>query len=124
MIKFVNNAAKPFSEGTKLAINKFLCKDNQAKRPDEKLVCCPSIPINVDEKGNIKLVLNASGHENIEYLPKECGLIDDEQKIIGGKSAPPLKYSWMALMIYNRGEFLVLKKSSNSSAVAHIRIEF
>ncbi|XP_018568472.1 serine protease easter-like [Anoplophora glabripennis] len=104
IIDFLARAPKPLSEPVKKKLNSYTCsyEANTVK------VCCPDTPIKIDDKIPPESLQNTepqppdvSNHRNYNLLPKDCGYIPSDQKIINGQNASLNEFPWMALLSYN-----------------------
>ncbi|KAJ8925738.1 hypothetical protein NQ315_009586 [Exocentrus adspersus] len=108
MIDFLNNAPKPFSKELSKLLNQYVCayRDNALFTE----ICCPSEPINIMGGGrgfpetSTPPPPDVLTHENLKLLPEECGLIDTDYKIRGGKAAHLREFPWMAVLAYQTND--------------------
>ncbi|KAJ8925737.1 hypothetical protein NQ315_009585 [Exocentrus adspersus] len=110
MVEFLNNAPKPFPSKVVKAFNQFVCQ--YGKEITDTLICCPSQSIKINEEINLvgppPTPPSVENHENLKYLPEECGLMESpNDKITGGENATLKEFPWMALLLYRKGERLV-----------------
>ncbi|KAJ8925736.1 hypothetical protein NQ315_009584 [Exocentrus adspersus] len=90
--------------------NQFVCQ--YGKDIIDTSICCPSQAIKVDEEDNVvgppPTPSSVENHENLKYLPEECGLIESPgNKIAGGENATLNEFPWMAMLLYGKGDKLV-----------------
>lgn len=68
-------------------------------------VCCPPKPIHFDNDQKPAFP-DVSRHRNIDLLPKNCGYINYDDKIVNGNKTGLFEFPWMALLSYQTSMYL------------------
>ncbi|KAJ8925740.1 hypothetical protein NQ315_009588 [Exocentrus adspersus] len=103
IISFLSNSPKPLSQKTIKRLNSYTC----SFEANTVNVCCPSSPIKTDDGENLQTNAglpgppDVSNHRNYNLLPKDCGYLPIDDKIINGQNAGLSEFPWMALLSYN-----------------------
>ncbi|KAJ8933243.1 hypothetical protein NQ314_014139, partial [Rhamnusium bicolor] len=105
---FLKSASKPLSQNVINKLNSYTCsfEANSVK------VCCPSTPINIIDENKQTTASpqistenppppDVTSHNNFGLLPKNCGYLPLDDKIINGENAMLNEFPWMALLSYS-----------------------
>lgn len=100
MVNVLKSLKRPISQSILKKLQAYTCgtEDGGVK------VCCPSGPIIVDPQSTPNPKPDGppdvSNHKNLYLLPKNCGYLDADNKIINGEDAYLNEFPWMALLRY------------------------